>query len=165
MSLPLNIDWQQILLHLFNFAILAGGLYFLLYSPVKRFMEKREAYYQEMDRDARDRLEQAERLKAEREEQLRQVDKEMEQRRAESAQAAEQEAQRTLAQAREKAEQLMEKAKASTDLEHEKMLQSARREMTEMAVTATEKLLQKSEGDPYDLFLNLVEGNESHEDA
>lgn len=31
MNIPLNIDWQQILLHLFNFAILAGGLYLLLY--------------------------------------------------------------------------------------------------------------------------------------
>ena len=25
MNIPLNIDWQQILLHLFNFSILAGG--------------------------------------------------------------------------------------------------------------------------------------------
>ena len=46
MSIPLNIDWQQILLHLFNFAILAGGLYLLLYRPVKQFMEQREAAYQ-----------------------------------------------------------------------------------------------------------------------
>ena len=43
--MPLNIDWQQILLHLLNFAILAGGLYFLLYKPVKQFMAKREAHY------------------------------------------------------------------------------------------------------------------------
>ena len=26
MGVPLNIDWQQILLHLFNFVLLAGGL-------------------------------------------------------------------------------------------------------------------------------------------
>lgn len=47
MNIPLNIDWQQILLHLMNFVILAGGLYFLLYKPVKAFMDKRAAYYQE----------------------------------------------------------------------------------------------------------------------
>ena len=41
MGVPLNIDWQQILLHLFNFVLLAGGLYFLLYAPVRNFMEKR----------------------------------------------------------------------------------------------------------------------------
>ena len=45
MNIPLNIDWQQILLHLLNFVILAGGLYLLLYQPVKAFMEKRQAYY------------------------------------------------------------------------------------------------------------------------
>ena len=41
-NIPLNIDWQQILLHFFNFSILVGGLYLLLFKPVKRFMEKRE---------------------------------------------------------------------------------------------------------------------------
>ena len=54
MGLPLNIDWQQILLHLFNFLILAGGLYLLLYKPVKQFMDKREQTYQAMN-DAADR--------------------------------------------------------------------------------------------------------------
>ena len=49
MNIPLNIDWQQILLHLLNFVILAGGLYLLLYKPVKTFMEKRQQYYQEQD--------------------------------------------------------------------------------------------------------------------
>ena len=29
MNIPLNIDWQQILLHFFNFSILVGGLYLL----------------------------------------------------------------------------------------------------------------------------------------
>ena len=52
MNIPLNIDWQQILLHLLNFVILAGGLYLLLYKPVKTFMEKRQQYYQEQDAKA-----------------------------------------------------------------------------------------------------------------
>ena len=59
MNIPLNVDWQQILLHLFNFAILAGGLYFLLFKPVKDFMDKRLAYYQGMEKEAADKLEQA----------------------------------------------------------------------------------------------------------
>ena len=52
MNIPLNIDWQQILLHLLNFVILAGGLYLLLYKPVKTFVEKRQLYYQEQDAKA-----------------------------------------------------------------------------------------------------------------
>lgn len=39
MGVPLNIDWQQILLHVFNLIILTGGLYFLLYQPVTAFMK------------------------------------------------------------------------------------------------------------------------------
>ena len=60
MGIPLNVDWQQILLHLFNFIILAGGLWLLLYKPVKNFMAKREAYYKDMDKAATDKLAAAE---------------------------------------------------------------------------------------------------------
>ena len=49
MNIPLNIDWQQIILHLLNFAILAGGLYFLLYHPVRKFMDQREEHYRQME--------------------------------------------------------------------------------------------------------------------
>ena len=56
MEIPLNVDWQQILLHLFNFIILFGGLWLLLYKPVKNFMAKREAYYKDMDKAAAEKL-------------------------------------------------------------------------------------------------------------
>ena len=36
MGVPLNIDWQQILLHLLNFVILAGGLYLLIMDTLAR---------------------------------------------------------------------------------------------------------------------------------
>ena len=39
MNVPLNIDWQQILLHALNLVILIAGLYLLLFKPVKRFMD------------------------------------------------------------------------------------------------------------------------------
>ena len=43
--MPLNIDWQQILLHAFNFIILAAGLTFLLFKPVRKFMQERQEKY------------------------------------------------------------------------------------------------------------------------
>ena len=49
MGIPLNIDWQQILLHVFNFVILVGGLYFLLYNPIRKFIAKREEHYRKLD--------------------------------------------------------------------------------------------------------------------
>ena len=54
-NIPLNIDWQQILLHFFNFSILVGGLYLLLFKPVKNFMEKRTKHYADMESAAQER--------------------------------------------------------------------------------------------------------------
>ena len=39
MNLPLNIDLQQIFLHMLNFVILAGGLYRIKYSPPARLTQ------------------------------------------------------------------------------------------------------------------------------
>ena len=82
MNVPLNIDWQQILLHLMNFAILAGGLYLLLYKPVKQFMAKREAYYQGLADQAADKLREAEALKADCQAKLDASDEEIRQKKA-----------------------------------------------------------------------------------
>ena len=53
MNIPLNIDWQQILLHLFNFVILFAVLYFLLYSPVKKFMDERQKQFADFENEAK----------------------------------------------------------------------------------------------------------------
>ena len=73
-NIPLNIDWQQILLHVLNFVILFGGLYFLLYKPVKNFMAKREAHYAEMAQKAQSELDSAEKIQADYQEQLKSGD-------------------------------------------------------------------------------------------
>ena len=59
-NIPLNIDWRQILLHLLNLVILFLILYFLLYNPVKKFMEKRKKYYEEQDEKSKKTLAEAE---------------------------------------------------------------------------------------------------------
>ena len=42
--MPLNIDFLQVLLHMLNFVILAGGLTFLLFKPINKFLENRKAH-------------------------------------------------------------------------------------------------------------------------
>ena len=49
-AVPLNIDWQQILLHLLNFLILAVGLTLLVYRPVKKILEKRKKHFDSRER-------------------------------------------------------------------------------------------------------------------
>ena len=136
MNIPLNIDWQQILLHLLNFVILAGGLYLLLYKPVKTFMEKRQQYYQEQDAKAAKTLADAEKTAAEVRQQLKNAD----------ADAA-----ANLADAH-----------AAAQREHDKLLSDAQKELKDLAVTATEKLVLQSDGDAFDQFLDAAERGKSH---
>ena len=76
-NLPLNIDLQQIFLHLLNFTILLAGLYFLLYEPVKKFMNKRTAYYEDLDRQAKEKMEEARRVRRSYEERLMEAEEEI----------------------------------------------------------------------------------------
>ena len=73
-NLPLNINLTQIFLHLLNFLILFAILYFLLYKPVKNFMEKREKTYRDMDDEARDNLRVSEETKAQYESKMSEAD-------------------------------------------------------------------------------------------
>ena len=89
MNIPLNIDIQQILLHLVNFAILFIILYLVLYKPVKKFMAKREEYYANMDQEAKDKLAAAEATEAEYQKRMEDAEKELAAKRAETLKAIE----------------------------------------------------------------------------
>ena len=113
--MPLNIDWQQILLHWMNLVILAGGLYFLLYRPVKKFMAKREEHYKQLEEQVNDKIAEAEQYKAQYGEKLAGADEEIHQARAKAQLAVEQSTQEQIAQARAEAEQIVAKARAQAD--------------------------------------------------
>ena len=156
MNIPLNIDWQQILLHLLNFAILAGGLYLLLFKPVKAFMEKRESYYQNMDSEAKQKLQDAEALKDSYTRQLDSAAQEIAQKKADAQKAIEASRSEQLKAAKDEADRILQAARANTEREHDKMLRDAQKEIADLAVTAAEKLLLKGEGSPYEQFLNAA---------
>ena len=77
MNVPLNIDWQQILLHALNLVILIAGLYLLLFKPVKRFMDERTQKYQSMADDAAEKTRQAQALYADYQNRLKGADAEI----------------------------------------------------------------------------------------
>ena len=161
--MPLIINLQQILLHWMNLAILTGGLYFLLFKPVKQFIEKREAHYREIDQQAADKLAQAEQLKADCQAKLDAADDEIHQERAKAQQAAAQAAQEQLDQAREQAEHIVAKAKAEAEQSKERAIRESQREMRELAAKAAKKLAAKPGADFFDQFLDLTEGGGAHE--
>ena len=163
MNIPLNIDWQQILLHLLNFAILAGGLYLLLYKPVKTFMENRQAYYRQIDAQAVQKLKSAEQAETEYREKLRMSDETAAKKRAEAQREADRAIQQQLSEAQTQAEQILADARSAAKREHDKMLSEAQDELKQIAVTATEKLVLQSKGDAMDQFLDIAERGDRHE--
>ena len=166
MSIPLNIDWQQILLHLFNFAILAGGLYLLLYRPVKQFMEQREAYYQDLHQEAEQAKEQADRLKADYQAKLS---------------AGGEEPSPSVRQMQSRSWSSSGPSRAggrqaggggnpgqgpgrTPSGSRTEMIAKASKELVDMAVTAAEKIALGADGDPYEQFLTLAEREGSHDE-
>lgn len=144
MNVPLNIDWQQILLHLLNFAILAFGLYLLLYKPIKDFMEKRTAYYKQMDEEAKEKLTSATSLEAARQIQLSEIEVEISRKKAVAAKEAEEQAAAELQTAREQAEKILSDARTSASVEKERIVSSAGREIAELAAAAADKLMKEA---------------------
>ena len=162
MNIPLNIDWQQILLHLLNFAILAGGLYLLLYKPVKAFMDQRQAYYRDQDAQAAKTLADAEKTAAEVRQQLKNADAAAAEKIAQAQKAADASIQQQLSDARAQAEQIIDDAHTAAQREHDRLLADAQKELKDLAVTATEKLVLQSGGDAFDQFLETAERGEPH---
>ena len=155
MSIPLNIDLQQILLHLFNFMILAVGLYVILYKPVKNFMDKREAHYKEMDQLAEEKLSKAEGLRNTYQKQLDEAEMQIAQKKAQAAKEAQAQAENELQEARRKADQILVKARSDAQYEHDRMIAESREEIVNLAAEATEKLVRQT--------LAAAEGDEAHE--
>ncbi|MBO5353049.1 MAG: ATP synthase F0 subunit B [Lachnospiraceae bacterium] len=146
MNIPLNIDWQQILLHLFNFTLLAGGLYFLLYKPVKDFMEKRLAYYTGLEEEAAKKLEEASRIEKEYQTRLDQIDTEISEKKEQAAKETEERMSAALEEARKQKEKIIAEAHTIAQKEKKKMLLEAKEDIVKLALAATKKMLNNEEG-------------------
>ena len=157
MNIPLNIDWQQILLHFFNFSILVGGLYPLLFKPVKSFMAKREKHYADMESAAVAREKDTEELKAEMAKREAAFDTELEEKRAAAAKEAEAFAQQQRDAAKAQADRILSDAKSAAENERQKIVAEANREAVAIAEEAMEKLLAKETSRAYDSFVNAAE--------
>lgn len=157
MGLPLNIDWQQILLHIFNFLILVGGLYLLLYKPVKNFMENRKKYFSEMDEKAKAEKDSAELEKQKYLNKLKNAESEIEKMKTDSMQSAKKIADEYIEDAKLERDQIISNAKTQAETEKEKIFRKANSEIEVMVSEAVDKMLVKEGTDPLDEFLDRAE--------
>ena len=162
-NIPLNIDWQQILLHWMNLAILVGGLYFILFKPVKQFMEKRQQHYIDLEEQANGRLKEAEDIKAQYQKKLDESEDEIHEARTKVQQAVEKSTQEQLNEAKKQAQQIVAQARAEAEHSKDKVMKEAQRELKKLATEAAEKIVLQPGADPFDQFLDLAEGGSGNE--
>ena len=150
-NIPLNIDWQQILLHLLNFAILAGGLYLLLYKPVKAFMTKREGWYQQQADEAEKTRREAEALKAAAQAQADAAAEE-----AKAREDAQADVRRLKEEAQAQAAKILTDAQAAAESSRRKVMEETEHQVKELVSAAAEKLVLSSDSAAFDQFLELA---------
>lgn len=158
-ALPLNIDWQQILLHLLSFLILAVGLTFLIYRPVKKFLDNRKKRFEDMEKDIAERKQATEEMQSDYERRLSGVDDEIEYKRTVAQKEAEETAKRTTDAADEQAAEILSRAVSGAEAQKRKVMDEAGSDITGIVVAATEKLLGASQSEStdaalYDKFLS-----------
>lgn len=159
-NMPLNINIQQILLHLFNFVLLFGIMYFLLYKPVKDYMEKRKNEYEEAEKKSQDDLQAASELKKQYEDKLTEADALVASMKAQSSREAEAEREKIIANANSKADEIVEKAKKKAESEADRIMTETKKEIAGYVADMAEKIVQDSE-DPegFNTFF-IAAGNE-----
>ena len=157
-GVPLNIDWQQILLHLLNFAILFFVLYLVLYKPVKNFMDKRKAGYEEMDEKAKTNLAESEKVKAEYEAKLAEAESEAEGIKHKAYQEAAAIAKETTDEAHEQAAQIVSKAQKQAQEEQKRIVAETSAQIEQLAKDAAKRAIFDSTSDAYNKFLDEAEG-------
>ena len=154
--MPLNIDWKQILLHLFNFVLLFAILFFLLYKPVKKFMDKRMQYYKEMDENANKKLEDAEEMKKAYEEKLSAASEEIAEKKRDADLLVERERQEKMARAEKEAGAILDKARADGEIEKKKIIEGAQSEIVDMVAEACRKAISADPSAAMDGFLSVA---------
>lgn len=143
MSLPLNIDFQQILLHMLNLVLLFGGLYLLLYKPVKKFMDDRAAKYKDIDDEANKKLAEATAAREQAQTKLAAADSEISAKLAQAKLDAEREAESIIEDAKKAKKKLLSDAEDAALREKNRLINDAREEIAELAVKAAEKVLME----------------------
>ena len=141
--MPLNIDITQILLHMLNFVILAGGLTFLLYKPVQKFLNERKELFARQARENEEQAKKNESLKAEYEQKIRDAQTEIAALKQKAEEEAVQSAKTYLEEAKEKASWLIATAEEEAEVRRGHILEAAQTEIGEMVIEAAQKLLNE----------------------
>lgn len=143
-GIPLNIDWRQILLHLLNLVILFLILYFLLYNPVKKFMEKRKKHYEEQNAESEAKLADAKANKEKYEKLLTNVEEEIAEKKRAAIADARAESEKIIKSAEEESSSILKKATAKAEDIKNQAHEQAKEELSDVIEKAAKEKIEKA---------------------
>lgn len=160
--MPLNIDFLQVLLHMLNFVILAGGLSLILYKPMADMIKKRRDHFASLEAQNKQASEENAQMKAEYEKKIAEVELEIAAMRADAEKEIADSAKLYMDNASEKANALITAAEKDAEARKKHILESAQTEIGELVLSAAQKLLSDTvtpERDSalYDEFIRLAD--------
>ena len=146
--MPLNIDFTQVLLHMLNFVILAGALGFLLFKPITKFMADRQKHFEDLAKENEEAAKTNADMKAEYEQKLEEAKAEIADMHRNAEKEAAETAKEYIDSAHQKANAIIAAAETEAGEQFHRhrhqlrqQLDSAQTEISELVLSATQKLL------------------------
>ncbi|MCR4605416.1 MAG: ATP synthase F0 subunit B [Eubacterium sp.] len=148
----LRIDFNLVFT-VINMLILFGALWLVLFKPVRKILDERQAEADREYDDAKQKQEEAEGLKAEYEKSLASIEEERTETLAEARKKADDEYQRIVSNANKQAKEITDRAVVEGENEKKKLLKSAEGQIADMVVEAAGKVAGTANGAEFDRSL------------
>mgnify|MGYP000921126759 CR=1 FL=1 len=142
-GLPLGLSGTKILLHLFNFALLMGGLTLLVYKPVLKFITKRQEDIKKQLEDNQNTEKKAKSLLAEYQEKLDKVEIELDQKKAKAEKSISAHKEAVISEAERRAEEIYRKAEIESENERIEAINSLHNEVADVALRIASNILER----------------------
>ena len=160
----LGFDLVQVLLHMLNFVILAGGLWLLLYKPVMKFLEERKAHFEALEAQSEAAKEESARLQEAYATRIHDAETEIAALRQKAEREGAAAAKSYIDAAKDKSAAIISAAEQAAEMRRAQILDSAQTEIGELVLEAAQKLLcdtadPERTGALYDEFLRRAEAN------
>lgn len=160
----LGFDLVQVLLHMLNFVILAGGLWLLLYKPVMKFLAERRAHFEALEAQSEAAKEENARLQEAYATRIRDAETEIAALRQKAEREGAAAAKSYIDAAKDKSAAIISAAEQAAEMRRAQILDSAQTEIGELVLEAAQKLLcdtadPERTGALYDEFLRRAEAN------
>lgn len=139
----LGLEWQSIVLHLFNLVVLTVGLYFLLFKPVKRMVTERQAKVKKIEKENAELNEEVKKMKESTEAVLSDAKKEAAVIHENAVKVANQKADDIVSSARREAKSLIERTEQEMEEEHHKLQSDIEKQIADVSLAVAEKVLAR----------------------